>query len=171
MDCDTGSSTWAAAQCALSLGLEKRMLRHGGSKVYLGHPCTALSGHTDVSDSGVGLQECAHQHAATFDLDEQEHKHEYFQAYMAFQEGFERKLEAFLSQHKYTGEQLVALVARDMHRKSAGRAQCGKDSETGDVGLQLREEADIVDVMLASLEYDVFIEMIRIAQRRAQRAR
>jgi hypothetical protein len=117
----------------------------------------------------VALQNFAHEHATTFDMEEEEHKHEYMQAHLALPQGFESKLEVFLLQHNHTGEQLVELVARD-GRKRVGRqrelhGQDGQELGTGNTV----QGGDVVDVMLASFEYDVFIEMIRIAHRRAAR--
>ena len=85
------------------------------------------------------------------------------QTYQLFQDEFERKLETFLDAEGYTGEHLVTVVARKCGMQLGGGVENEPQTATISTG------SDVVGVILASLEYDVFIEMIRIAQKRAKR--
>jgi hypothetical protein len=67
-----------------------------------------------------------------------------------FQDEFEAKLEAFLSANGYSQEQLLTLLqAAEHQRASTSGAGC-----------------DIASVIVSTLEYDVFLEMLRIVKRR-----
>jgi hypothetical protein len=98
--------------------------------------------------SGVELfvEEFAKTNKDVFDLDQEENKQEYMQIYNDFQSKFESKLELFLKENGYTAEQFVA--------------ECKKHQANTQAGF------GIVDVILATLEYDLFLEMMRDAKRR-----
>lgn len=71
------------------------------------------------------------------------------QVYQTFQDQFEAKLEEFLAANGCTQEHLLSAVQAAENRRGS--------SGTG---------SDIAAVILASLEYDVFLEMIRIVKKR-----
>mmetsp|Transcript_22858 Transcript_22858/g.35777 ORF Transcript_22858/g.35777 Transcript_22858/m.35777 type:complete len:121 (+) Transcript_22858:109-471(+) len=102
-------------------------------------------------DDGTGveqfIEEFAKKHKDVFDLTEEEHKLEYTTIYKDFQDQFEAKLEGFLKDNSYTNEQLV----------DACRAATADSEHHG---------IDIVGVMLATLEYDVFLQMMADAKER-----
>jgi hypothetical protein len=92
------------------------------------------------------VEDFARAHKDVFDLDQDENKQEYMQIYNDFQSKFESKLESFLKDNGYTAEQFVA--------------ECKKYQASTQSGF------GIVDVILATLEYDLFLEMMRDAKRR-----
>ena len=70
-----------------------------------------------------------------------------------FQDEFEAKLESFISANGCSQEQLLSLLqAAEHQRASTSAAGCG-----------------IASVIISTLEYDVFLEMVRMVKRR-QRA-
>jgi hypothetical protein len=104
--------------------------------------------HSDIR-CGKTHQDFARQHSGTFELEEEEHKHEYMQVYQVFQDDFEVKLEAFLTANGYTQEHLLSVVdAAEQRQGSSSEPSC-----------------DIAAAIVASLEYDVFLEMIQMVKR------
>ena len=71
------------------------------------------------------------------------------QVYQTFQDQFEAKLEEFLAANGCTQELLLSAVQAAENRRGSSGNGC-----------------DIAAVILASLEYDVFLEMIRIVKKR-----
>eukprot|EP00961_Rhodomonas_salina_P293106 3933470-Rhodomonas_salina.1 len=90
---------------------------------------------------------CQQAHKDIFDLDQEENKLEYTTVYQDFQNKFEAKLEGFLAANGYTTEQMV----------DACKAQVNNEGAMG---------IDIVGVILATLEYDVFLQMMHDAKTR-----
>mmetsp|Transcript_55348 Transcript_55348/g.131456 ORF Transcript_55348/g.131456 Transcript_55348/m.131456 type:complete len:118 (-) Transcript_55348:93-446(-) len=92
------------------------------------------------------LEEFAKEHKDVFDLTEEEHKHQYMTVYTDFQTKFEKQLEEFLKAKGYTNEDLV----------EAAKVEHEKDN----FGM------DIVGVIIATMEYDVFVSMMQDAKER-----
>mmetsp|Transcript_19620 Transcript_19620/g.38126 ORF Transcript_19620/g.38126 Transcript_19620/m.38126 type:complete len:117 (+) Transcript_19620:212-562(+) len=92
------------------------------------------------------VEEFAKAHKDVFDLDAEEHKQEYMTIYLDFQKKFESKIEAFLAENNVSHEAFM----EECHKHQSG-------SEAG---------FGIIDVLLATLEFDVFMQMMLDAKTR-----
>mmetsp|Transcript_38497 Transcript_38497/g.56597 ORF Transcript_38497/g.56597 Transcript_38497/m.56597 type:complete len:122 (+) Transcript_38497:117-482(+) len=95
------------------------------------------------------VEEFAKKNKDVFDLEAEEHKHEYTTVYKDFQDQFEKKIEAFLASNGHSSEDLVEAVKVEQAKNPDGA-----------MGI------DTVGVILATLEYDVFLQMIADAKSR-----